>query len=193
MRRGSAEPAPLPAEPVVQPVPQPGAKGRPTPKRSEAQARRRTPVVAPANRKEAARLARQQMRDRRRLARAALASGDERHLPPRDAGPVRRYVRDFVDSRRNVGGLFLPVALLVFASSLVPTPALRVGGYLLWLVMFLALIADSIYVATVVRRRAAARFPGETTRGAGLYAAMRGMQIRRLRLPPPRVARGTKV
>ena len=38
-------------------------------------------------------------------------AGDEAYLLPRDQGPVRRYVRDVVDSRRNVLGLFMPSAL----------------------------------------------------------------------------------
>lgn len=184
------------AEPAVAP-PQPpqadGAKGRPTPKRREAQARRRTPVVAPGNRREAAKLARSESRDRRREARAALARGDERHLPARDAGPVRRYARDVVDARRNVGGLFLPMALVIFAMSYTKIPALRVTGYLLWLALIVALFADSVYVARRIRHGVGTTYPGESTKGVGLYAAMRGMQIRRLRLPPPRVSRGTHV
>ena len=39
-------------------------------------------------------------------------AGEEAYLLPRDQGPVRRYVRDIVDSRRNVLGLFMPVALI---------------------------------------------------------------------------------
>ncbi len=181
-----------PALPLVEPPPPAGGKGRPTPKRREAEARRRTPV-APANRKEASKLARAEARDRRRAARAALASGDERHLPARDAGPVRRYARDFVDSRRNVGGLFLPVALVIFVMSTVPVPALKVTGYFLWLAMLLALVTDSIYVARTIRNRTRLKFPDQSTKGIGLYAAMRGMQFRRLRLPPPRVSRSQNV
>jgi hypothetical protein len=175
------------------PTPTAGGKGRPTPKRREAQARRRAPVVAPANRREAAKLARSQLRDRRRTARAALASGDERNLPARDAGAIRGYARDFVDSRRNAGGAFLPVALVMWAFSVAPVPGLRVAGYLLLPVLLLIVVGDGIYVARTIRTRAAARFPGQSTKGVGLYAAVRGTQIRRLRLPPPRVTRGTKV
>ncbi len=170
-----------------------GGKGRPTPKRREAQSRRRTPVVAPANRKEAAKVAREQTRERRRAARSALASGDERHLPARDAGPVRRYARDLVDSRRNVGGLFLPVAVVIFLASLVPSSAVRVATYLVWAAMLVALVIDSVRVARTIRSRAAEKFPGESTKGVGLYAAIRSMQFRRLRLPPPRVRRGAQV
>lgn len=189
----SAEPAAPPASTAPPPPPPGTGKGRPTPKRREAETRRRTPVAAPANRKEAAKLARSQARDRRRAARAALASGDERFLPARDAGPVRRYARDFVDSRRNVGGLFLPMSFLVLILSTLPVPALRAAGSLLLLAMSVVLFADSVYVARAIRRRTATKFPGPSGRGVGLYAAMRAMQIRRLRLPPPRVSRGQKV
>lgn len=191
--RRPTEPAP-PADVVEEAPPTPvGGKGRPTPKRREAEARRRTPAVAPANRKEAAKLARGQARERRRAARVALAKGDERMLPARDAGPVRRYARDFVDSRRNVGGLFLPLAAVIFVLSLAKDPGIRAAVYFLWMGMLIALFVDSVYVARSIRRLAAEKFPGESTRGIGLYAAMRGMQVRRLRLPPPRVTRGTKV
>lgn len=189
--RRSAEPAAPPALPA--PTPPPTGKGRPTPKRRESEVRRRTPVAAPTNRKEAARLERSQARDRRRAARAALASGDEKFLPARDAGPVRRYARDFVDSRRNAGGVFLPMSLLVLALSWLRVPALQAAAFLLFLAMFLALFADSVYVAKTIQRRAATKFPGQSSRGLGLYAAMRAMQIRRLRLPKPRVTRGQQV
>ena len=61
----------------------------------------------------------------------ALREGDERHLPPRDRGPVRKYVRDIVDSRRSVAEYFLPLALVILArdQALAATlPALRRRG-----------------------------------------------------------------
>ena len=33
--------------------------------------------------------------------------------PARDAGPERRYVRDYIDARFNVGELMLPVSVLI--------------------------------------------------------------------------------
>jgi hypothetical protein len=41
-----------------------------------------------------------------------------------------------------------------------------------------------------VRREIAERYPGENAKGAVTYALLRSMQIRRLRLPPPRVRPG---
>src|SRR3954453_1474305 len=83
----------------AEPAPQPVGKGRPTPKRREAE-RRRKAVVAPKTRKEAAQLQRERLRKTRRPTREGVARGDQRALAPRDAGPVRAFVRDYVDSRR---------------------------------------------------------------------------------------------
>ena len=43
-------------------------------------------------------------------------AGDERYLIARDSGPARALARDVVDSRRNLIGLFMPLALLVVFS-----------------------------------------------------------------------------
>ena len=50
----------------------------------------------------------------------ALRAGDERHLPARDRGPVKKYARDLVDARRSVAEFFLPLALLIFVLTIVP-------------------------------------------------------------------------
>ena len=44
-----------------------------------------------------------------------------------------------------------------------------------------------------VTAMAAERFPGESTRGIKIYAAMRSLQIRKLRFPKPRVKPGATV
>lgn len=168
-------------------------KGRPTPKRSAAAGQRKRPVAAPTNRREAAKAARLRMREERLSARKGLASGDERLLPARDAGPVRRYVRDIVDSRRNAGGLFFLGAVLILGLSLTQAPLLVVVSYLLFLGLWVGLVVDGIFLVRRVRRDVPARFPGQSARGLGAYAVMRSIQIRRLRLPPPKIARGTTV
>ena len=54
--------------------------------------------------------------------REKMMSGEDAYLLPRDKGPVRRFVRDVVDSRRNILGLFMPAALLlVFVMLSVPS------------------------------------------------------------------------
>ncbi len=173
-------------------------KGRPTPKRSEAQRRRRSPVTAPKNRKEAARAAKASTKAARSTYRAALRTGDERHLPPRDAGPVKRYIRDIVDARRNAGNYVLFAALGVVLLSTIAgaVPALGRLQYVVvvaYPVMFLYIIADSYRLVRLVRRKVAAAFPDEPTKGLGGYAVLRTFQIRRLRLPPPKVKIGQQV
>ena len=36
-----------------------------------------------------------------------MLAGEDEYLLPRDKGPVRAYVRDFIDARRNLVGLFM--------------------------------------------------------------------------------------
>ncbi|MEW9527866.1 DUF3043 domain-containing protein [Microbispora sp. NPDC049125] len=176
------------------PVTTPG-KGRPTPKRSEAQGRRRSPVTAPSNRKEAYRLQRDRDKALRARQREGMLRGEERHLPARDRGPVRKFARDWVDSRRLPGQFFLPAVLVIMLLSMVPFPlqirsvVLLVYTMSLPVVMVLVLVS-SFYVAGRVKKEAAEKFPGEDLKGVGFYAAMRSSQIRRLRFPKPVVLPG---
>ncbi|MBP2702498.1 DUF3043 domain-containing protein [Microbispora sp. RL4-1S] len=182
--------------PVVDPKPQgtPG-KGRPTPKRSQAEGRRRSPVTAPSNRKEAYRLQRERDKTLRARQREAMMRGDERALPARDRGPVRKFARDWVDARRLPGQYFLPAVLVIMVLSMIPFPVeirkVVLLGYTMSLpVVMVLVLAGAFYVAGRVRKEAAAKFPGENLRGLGFYAAMRSSQLRRLRFPRPAVLPG---
>ncbi len=168
-----------------------GGKGRPTPKRREAERGRRRAVSAPTTRKEAYRAMRAKQREERVSQVAALKAGDERNLPPRDRGPVRRYVRDVVDSRRTVAEFFLPFAVVILLLSFSPSDRLKAIGSLLWIAMVVLIVADSLFLVFKLRRGLARTFPDESTRGVVPYALMRSMQIRRFRLPPPRL-RGSR-
>ena len=114
-----AEPAPAQAPPDTVRV---GGKGRPTPKRRDAEAKRRGPAPPPPRtQREASKLAKanRPSREDQRAAAAArregMARGDDRYLLPRDRGPVKAYIRDVVDSRPHIMGLFMPLALVVLA------------------------------------------------------------------------------
>jgi Protein of unknown function (DUF3043) len=174
-------------------APRPGAKGRPTPKRREAEKQRRASARVPKNRKEAARQARAKAREQRLRNRQGLLSGDERYLPARDRGPIRGFTRDFVDARRSVAEFFLPAALIVFLLNFVRSPRLLFFVTLFWLVMILAMIIDSTLMVRRLKARLRDRYPGAELRGVGPYSLMRSTQIRRLRLPKPRVKPGTKL
>jgi hypothetical protein len=124
--------------------------------------------------------------------RQALASGDERYLPARDKGPVRKFARDFIDSRFSVAEFFLPMAVVILALSLVRVGSLQNIALLLWLVVIVLIVLDSIVSAFRLRKQLTARFPDQNRRGAVAYALMRSLQMRRLRLPKPQAKRGER-
>ncbi|MCH0541630.1 DUF3043 domain-containing protein [Streptomyces sp. MUM 203J] len=167
-------------------------KGRPTPKRSEAQSQRRRAVSPPLDRKEAMRRQREARRADLARQREALASGDERYLPARDRGPVRRFVRDFVDSRFFVAELFLPLAVIILVMSVVRAGQTQFIATLLWLGVIVMIVVDSVGLTIRLKKQLNERFPNEPKKGAVAYGLMRTLQMRRLRLPKPQVKRGER-
>ncbi|MFE9769881.1 DUF3043 domain-containing protein [Streptomyces sp. NPDC005808] len=167
-------------------------KGRPTPKRSEAQTQRRSVANTPTTRKEASKRQRDERRSAMERQRAALASGDERYLPARDKGPVRKFARDFVDSRFCVAEFFLPLAVVILVLSMVRVGSLQNIALLLWLVVILLIVVDSVGIAIRLKKQLNTRYPDLPKKGAVAYALMRTLQMRRLRLPKPQVKRGER-
>ncbi|MER5215908.1 DUF3043 domain-containing protein [Streptomyces sp. NPDC002838] len=167
-------------------------KGRPTPKRSEAQGQRRSVANTSMTRKEAAKRQRDDRRAQLEKQRQALAGGDERYLPVRDKGPVRKFARDFIDSRFNVAEFFLPMAVVILVLSMVRVGALQSIALLLWLVVIVLIVLDSFATGFRLKKRLAERFPDQNRKGAVAYALMRSLQMRRLRLPKPQVKRGER-
>ncbi|MFG2885041.1 DUF3043 domain-containing protein [Streptomyces sp. NPDC048297] len=167
-------------------------KGRPTPKRSEAQSQRRSVASTPTNRKDAAKRQREDRRQALNRQRQALATGDERYLPARDKGPVRRFARDWVDSRFNVAEFFLPLAIVILVLSVIRVPSIQSIALVLWLVVIVLIVVDAAFSGFRLKKRLAERFPDQSRRGAVAYALMRSLQMRRLRLPKPQVKRGER-
>ena len=193
-RRDRAEAVPdTPADLTVDLVKASG-KGRPTPKRNEAQARRPgPPPPPPATRKEAVKRMRQQQAARRASTRERMAMGDDSYLPARDRGPVRKLVRDLVDARRNLGSFFLPVAGLIFIGLFVPS----IAGIttLIWMAYFLMFIGDSVVLGRRISTTVRSRFPDGPHRMKGVvwYGISRSTMVRRWRFPKPEVAVGQQV
>ncbi|QNE77846.1 DUF3043 domain-containing protein [Streptomyces finlayi] len=167
-------------------------KGRPTPKRSEAQTQRRRASSTPTDRKEAMKRQREARRSDLAKQREALATGDERYLPPRDKGPVRRFVRDFVDSRFCIAEYFLPLAVIILILSVIQIQNIQNISLLLWLGVIVLIVVDSIGLAFRLKKQLRERFPDAPKRGAVAYGLMRTLQMRRLRLPKPQVKRGER-
>ena len=184
-------------------------KGRPTPKRNESTKRRGPIAPAPATAAEA-RKRRKDLRStmtkeekkadklKRRAEmgqrRERMMAGEEAYLLPRDQGPIRRYARDIVDSRRNVLGLFMPSALLLlFIMLAMPKVQILISPAML--VLMLIMFIDAIFLARKVNKAVDAKFPEntETHFKIGMYAASRASQMRRMRAPRPAVSLGTKI
>ncbi|MEO6997667.1 MAG: DUF3043 domain-containing protein, partial [Terracoccus sp.] len=98
----------------------PGAKNRPTPKRRDQEAANKRPLIV-TDRKAAGKTDKVARREAQAKQRAGMMSGDERYLPARDKGPRRKFIRDTVDARWNVGEFLLPIMLLVLLLSFVKT------------------------------------------------------------------------
>jgi hypothetical protein len=171
-------------------------KGRPTPKRSEAQGRRQgPPPPPPTTRKEAYKRMRAQQAARRTDARQGAARGDESYLPARDRGPVRKLVRDVVDARRNVGSFFLVIAGVALVGTIAPSLQVRTGAMFILYGFFLVVIVDSVVLVRRIKKKVAERFPDgkQDTRGIALYGISRSTMVRRWRFPKPEVPLGADV
>jgi hypothetical protein len=171
-------------------------KGRPTPKRNEAQGRRPgPPPPPPTTRKEAYKRMRGQQAARRAETRQGAARGDDAYLPARDRGPVRKLVRDVVDSRRNVGSFFLAIAAVALIGTVVPSILVRNYASFLLFGFFILLIVDSLVLGRRIKRKIAERFPdgNHKTRGLVWYGISRATMIRRWRFPKPEVPLGADV
>jgi hypothetical protein len=168
------------------------AKGRPTPKRSEAERRRRQPYATDADRKAATRQSRSRDRADRARKYEAMKRGEDWALTPRDRGPVRALTRDYVDSRRRVSEFYMYILLVLLVLLLTKDTKLDAIVYPLILVLVAVMVTEGIFISRGVRKLAAQRFPAESTRGVTMYAIMRTLQIRRFRMPSPRIKPGDK-
>jgi hypothetical protein len=172
----------------------PGAKNRPTPSRREQESANKRPLV-PKDRKAAAGQSRDAARVARARQRAALLSGDESALPARDKGPAKRFIRDTVDARWNIGEFMLPVMFIVLALTFIPAVFKSTAAWatlLVFVLVYSLVIASALDAFMMWRRTKAkifAKFGEAPPRGSAMYAVMRGFQMRRSRLPRPQVER----
>lgn len=168
-----------------------GAKGRPTPSRREAEAARKQQLKIPKDPKEAKKAARQRDSDERSKQRAAMMSGDERYLPARDKGPAKAFTRDFVDARFTMAEYFIFFAIGVLVLGFVRSTAIQGFASIAFFAVTALIAVDTAVLLVQLNMRAKKEFPEKADRkGITLYAALRTLQLRRLRLPAPRVRRG---
>jgi hypothetical protein len=193
--RSAGSPDAVAAAAALEESGKPASKGRPTPKRSESEARNRRPLV-PNDRKAAKSASREKMREERNREYKAMQTGDERFMPARDRGPVRRYIRDHVDARWNLGEFFLPVAFVfIFVNILVmQNPTLGALVLVALYAVVIITLLDAVIMWQRLKRKLREKFGTvgadgtktfEVPRGTMMYAVMRAFQIRRSRLPKP--------
>jgi hypothetical protein len=177
------------------------AKGRPTPKRSEAERGRRQGITGSrggsggrgsgggargattSEDRRAERLRRQE----------AMRRGEDWALLPRDRGPVKALARDYVDSRRHIGEYLFIILIVVIVLTFIHAPVIQTYSTLIALILIIIIGVETSFQTRAIRRLAAERLSGKSTRGLGFYVAMRTINPRRLRNPAPRVQRGQEI
>jgi hypothetical protein len=166
-----------------------------TPKRTNAQRRRGT-EPAPANRREALKQMRARQREERAEASTGMRNGEEKYLLARDRGPERALVRAIVDSRRTVGTWFFLGAIIVLigSSTKMPIPV-QVASNIIWALLAIGVVLDSIRIARKIKKLVGERFPRTDQKMGSLYiyGIMRGLTFRRMRVPKPRVDLGATI
>jgi hypothetical protein len=170
------------------------AKGRPTPKRSVAEAKRRQPITGSSRPAAAPRTKEEKAKARTNRAGRyeAMRRGEAWALNPRDRGPARALARDFVDSKRRVSEYYMYILVVLLAAVFVRSAAAQAIISPVVLLLILVIVVDATLIRRSLGRLMAERLPGESTRGLTMYAVMRALQIRRFRVPAPRVHPGDK-
>ena len=171
------------------------AKGRPTPKRSVAEAKRRQPIAGSSRAPAAPRTKEEKAKARtnRTNRYEAMRRGEAWALNPRDRGPARALARDFVDSKRRVSEYYMYILVVLLAAVFVRKPAAQAIISPLVLVLIVIIVIDASLIRRSLNKLMAERLPNESTKGLTAYAVMRALQIRRFRVPVPRVHPGDKI
>ncbi|MEO8328727.1 MAG: DUF3043 domain-containing protein [Candidatus Nanopelagicales bacterium] len=166
-------------------------KGRPTPKRREAEAARKNKAAPPKDRKDAKSRMREERAKERQRTQAALRSGDERHYPARDQGKARHIARNWVDGRRNVGELFWPLVIVALVFLVIPVGQLQALSTVLLLGFYFFVMGDTAWSMFGLRQVLYRELSEPSERkGAMPYAFGRSLQSRKRRMPVPQVERG---
>ncbi len=168
-------------------------KDAPTPKRKDAEALNKVNAINSPATKETKARDRNELKAKRLAARVAYMRGEESALPIRDKGPVKRYVRNYVDSRRNVGEYFLPAVFTVLVLTVVHNKFVSLIAILFMYAAMLYTVISGIFMTRAIRKAVNAKFPGESTKGLGMYGWLRSTQMRRMRAPAPQVQRGDTI
>jgi Protein of unknown function (DUF3043) len=166
-------------------------KGHATPKRKDSQTQRKQALKVPSDPKAAKKALRQREREARMESRAGLMAGDERYLPPRDQGPAKAFTRDFVDRRRRASEFFVFIAIGILVAGFLRDARIQGFASLLWFVVVVVIVGEMAWTLISLNKQLKQQWPDKAARKGCLpYCALRALQIRKLRIPPPRVRPG---
>jgi hypothetical protein len=173
-------------------------KGRPTPKRSAAEANRyRTltgsttsgrgrPAATDTRRKLTPEEKAKARQDRTRQMQA-MRRGEDWALGPRDRGPAKKLARDYVDAHRRPMEFYMYALIVLVIALFAGRSNSALASYMqIFLLVIIAVIAvDAYFLRRSIVNVIHERLPGESTRGVALYSIMRALQLRRFRTPSP--------
>ncbi len=168
-------------------------KGRPTPRRKEAEAAAKARAKPPRSRREMAAAQRQVKGESSARVRQGMRAGEEKYLLPRDKGPVRRFIRDFVDARFSFIELIIPLLVVTMVLGYSGNDSLESFSSALLFGSVMLVVLDMLLLRFRLRRQLAVRFPDEPTKGTTYYAVTRAMQMKFMRLPKPKVKIGQEL
>jgi Protein of unknown function (DUF3043) len=175
-------------------------KGRPTPKRSEAERGRKQGITGGPPRSQSGRggsargggASRTDTKADRARRYEAMKRGEDWALQPRDRGPVKALARDYIDSRRRISEFYMYVMVALIILLFIRNPAVQKWAEPIALLLILFVLVDAWFIRRSLRKLVAERLPGESARGATMYTVFRALQIRKMRMPAPRVRPGDK-
>ena len=98
-----------------------------------------------------------------------------------------------MDSRRGIGEYYMAMVVVLIVLLIVPGKSTKLVADVVVVGLLLIIIVEGYFVGTKVKKLAAERYPGQSTRGIMMYTLMRGISMRRMRIPKPRVSRGDKI
>jgi hypothetical protein len=134
--------------------------------------------------------------DARIQTRKALYTLDEKHLPARDRGPVKKFIRQFTDARLSLAELFMPITFIsVILTMAFPVDTANseqvIGMFnLFFLFLMFALVVDIGSFAFLLKRNLKKQFEKSELKGAMFYGISRTLTLRAMRLPKPNVKIG---
>lgn len=117
-----------------------------------------------------------------------------RTLNAREAAPEKQLLRDYVDARFSLGEFLLPSLVVLLTASFLSNvwPPITLIATLVMYVYIILVLVDGAIMWRGFKKVLAERMPGVPPKGLLMYGMNRCIQIRRFRMPPPRLKRGDK-